>query len=96
MPEVGEKVTVRVRWLASFPLPTFARGTVDGRLEQAFDPGDGQWKGMAGFSVKMASDAPSERVNLWEVDPDFVEGVGWARGWDGPAVEALRVAEALA
>ena len=36
------------------------------------------------------------RLTYYAFDPDFVEGVGWARGWEGPDVDALKVARALA
>lgn len=94
LPEIGELVTVRLNWSANFPLPKFMRGVVDGRLDGADEK---RTEGMIGFSVKLLVGEPTEQeqVNLWELDPDSVEGVGWARGWNGPAVEALRVVEAL-
>jgi hypothetical protein len=94
MPEVGEKVTVVRRFGPFGPFLTrqerCASGVVCGRLDGHWDPG----MPMSGFSVELDA-FDHEQINLWELDPDFVEGVGWARGWEGPEVDALVAAEAL-
>jgi hypothetical protein len=91
MPEIGERVTVVVRNLV-MRKSYIVTGVVSGRLA-------GEWErglSLEGFTVELDPGDPTTAVNLWELDSEFVEGVGWARGWDGPAVEALKVAEALA
>lgn len=91
LPEVGEKVTVVVRWLEwKWGAHRVAPGVVKGRLLRDADRG----VPMYGFSVDVG-DRDGSQINLWELDPDYQEGIGWARGWEGPAVEALKAAEAL-
>ena len=84
LPEVGERVTVVAHGGWFDRGQRVAHGVVDMTLQQK--------NTMPGFSVLCPGGV---KVNLWELDPAFVEGVGWCRGWDGPAVDALKVAEAL-
>ena len=52
------------------------------------------------FAVQMRPvDRPwfsADKIHLYSIDPGFIEGVGWARGWEGPAVDALKSVAALA
>jgi hypothetical protein len=87
----GEQVTV-VRHQ-----PTrFLRGRVDER--GLVDTGDG----LVGFTVELedfyphTGDSAARFHNIWCLDSErATEGLGWCRGWSGPAVEALKVAHAL-
>lgn len=78
--------------------PRFLRGRVDER--GLVDTGDG----LVGFTVVLedfdgdpnTGDARVMFHNIWCLDIErATEGLGWCRGWDGPAVEALKVAHAL-
>lgn len=89
----GERVTVVRR----DPV-RFLRGRVDER--GLVDTGDG----LVGFTVELkdfdgdpnTGDARVLFHNIWCLDIErATEGLGWCRGWSGPAVEALKVAHAL-
>lgn len=78
--------------------PRFLRGRVDER--GLVDTGDG----LVGFTVVLedfdgdpkSGDARVMFHNIWCLDTErATEGLGWCRGWTGPAVEALKVAHAL-
>ena len=93
----GERVTVVRPSLIDDPA-RFLRGRVDER--GLVDTGDG----LAGFTVVLedfdgdprSGDARVMFHNIWCLDIErATEGLGWCRGWSGPAVEALKVAHAL-
>jgi hypothetical protein len=76
----------------------FLRGRVDER--GLVDTGDG----LVGFTVVLkdfdgdirTGDARVAFHNIWCLDTErATEGLGWCRGWSGPAVEALKVVHAL-
>lgn len=94
MPKVGERVTVVLRGWADQPVGWRAR-TTPGHVNSRLSKDDDVGAPMSGFSVKPCRGRADEQINLWELDPDFAEGVGWCRGWDGPAVDALKSAYAL-
>lgn len=87
MPGVGTKVTL----VLDYGYARFHRGTVTGAHENITS------LGTSAFTVMLVepNSIHGGAHYLWSFDPRFVEGVGWARGWEGPAVDALRVAEAL-
>ena len=86
LPEIGERVTVAI----DFGFEKFHRGTVTAVAPDALYDA-------AAFSVHFEQPnlIDGENMHLWSFDPSSVEGVGWCRGWEGPAVEALKVAGAL-
>lgn len=91
----GERVTVVRR----NPL-RILRGRIDERgLVQIGD-------GTSGFTVKLegfdgmfpynTGDPRAAIHNIWSLDVErATEGLGWCRGWKGPEVEALKVANAI-
>ena len=98
MPEVGEKVTVALRWPARI-----VRATVSHVLLPNGDTPLGGWSADPDGPIPPSQFGPDSdaavhdgKINMWSIDPHADEGVGWCRGWDGPAVEALKAAEALA
>lgn len=84
LPAEGERVTVVI----SHGFRRFHHGTVLSPTELP----DGR-----AFTVKFEEPnmVDGDEIHLWSFDPAFVEGIGWARGWDGPAVDALKAVEAL-
>ena len=107
----GARVTLRIGYLGDLPpegCPVtivrhhpvrFLRGTVEAPVKLP--------DGISGFRVALlpewrdlveelnGNEKAAHQHNLWSLDPDSAEGVGWCRGWEGETVDAFKAAVAL-
>lgn len=82
LPSVGERVTV-----ADVTSHRVGRGRVLSVFENVINGEE-----CRAFTIALEGGG---KIHMWSFAPDFVEGVGWARGWDGVAVAALAAVQAL-